>query len=242
VRRADHLGHELLDRLLDVDHVHLRARDHDVAHLHLGDGERALGDGQRVGVEQVALIGRAQQLHQVCAVGRLAQDQRGQALEQAGSGGSVIAGSAILPRRDRRTRGAAGCGSPALHARGVASSQMVVAAQVQHAVHHQVRVMRAQRLALLASLPSRSPDGKARRRRCRAVGKRQNVGGVVLFLNACSVPAFRAPTTRKVIFARAQARARESPEQGSGGRPARALHRDPTCAAGFLRRSFRRHR
>jgi len=77
MRRADHLRHEFLHLLVDIDHVHLRARDHDVAHLHFGDGERALGDGQRVGVEQVALVGRAQQLDQVGAVGRLAQDQCG---------------------------------------------------------------------------------------------------------------------------------------------------------------------
>ena len=36
VRGGDHLRDEGLHRLVDVDEVHLRARDHDVAHRHLG--------------------------------------------------------------------------------------------------------------------------------------------------------------------------------------------------------------
>ena len=35
--------------------VHLRARDHDVAHRHLGHRQHALDHRQRVGVEQLAL-------------------------------------------------------------------------------------------------------------------------------------------------------------------------------------------
>jgi len=88
VRGADHLWDELVDRLVDVDHVHARARDHDVAHLRLGHRERALDDRQRVGVEQVPLVGRAQQARERGAVRGLAQQQRREALEQTGSGGA----------------------------------------------------------------------------------------------------------------------------------------------------------
>ena len=87
VGRTDHLRHELVDLFVDVDDIHLRARDHDVAHLHLGNGECALDDRERVRIEQVLLVGRAQQPHQAGAVGGFAQKQRGKALKQSGSGG-----------------------------------------------------------------------------------------------------------------------------------------------------------
>ena len=78
----DDLRQELLGRLVDVDHVHLRARHHDVARLQLGDLQHALDHGERIGVHQVALVGRAQQLDQLLAVLRLAHQDRADALEQ----------------------------------------------------------------------------------------------------------------------------------------------------------------
>jgi len=41
--------------VVDRDHVHLSPRDHDVAHRHLGNLQRAFDDRQRVGVEQSVL-------------------------------------------------------------------------------------------------------------------------------------------------------------------------------------------
>src|SRR6185295_13871124 len=84
VRGGDDLRNERLDRLVDVDEVDLGARHHDIAHLHLRDREGALDDRERVGVEQVARIRGAQQVHELLAVARLAHQQRRQALEQAG--------------------------------------------------------------------------------------------------------------------------------------------------------------
>ncbi len=77
VRRGDHVRDELVRGLADVDHVHLSARHHDVAHLHLGDLQRALDHRKGVGVEEISLERRVQQLEQLLAVLRLAHQQRG---------------------------------------------------------------------------------------------------------------------------------------------------------------------
>ena len=58
----DDEGQELFRRLLDVHHVHLRARDHDFAHLHLGHLHDALDHGKGVSVEQIVLVGRVEKL------------------------------------------------------------------------------------------------------------------------------------------------------------------------------------
>ncbi len=64
VTGLDDLGQELLGFLVDVHHVHLRARHHDVARLQLGHLQHALDHGERVGIHQVALVGRMEQLEQ----------------------------------------------------------------------------------------------------------------------------------------------------------------------------------
>ena len=92
VRLLDHERDELLRALGHVDHVHLRARDHHVAHLRLRDLQHALDHRERVGVEEAALEGRVQQLDQLLAVLGLAQQQRGKALEQARLRGFVHGG------------------------------------------------------------------------------------------------------------------------------------------------------
>ena len=75
VRGLDDERNELVGRLADVDHVHLRARHHDVARLQLGDLQHAFDHRERVGVEQIALVRGAQQLDQLLAVLGLAHDE-----------------------------------------------------------------------------------------------------------------------------------------------------------------------
>jgi hypothetical protein len=62
----------------------LRARDHDFAHLAFGDLQHALHHGQRIGIQQVALVGGMQQLDQLLAVFRFAQQKCGEAFQQTG--------------------------------------------------------------------------------------------------------------------------------------------------------------
>ena len=64
VPRFDHRAHELLRRLVALDHHHLCTRHHDVAHLHVADRERALDHRQRIGAEHVAPLGVAQNAHE----------------------------------------------------------------------------------------------------------------------------------------------------------------------------------
>ena len=92
MRLLDHERDELLRASGDVEHVHLRARDHHVAHLRLGDLQHALDHRERLGVEDAALERRMQQLDQLLAIVGLAQQHRGQALEQARLGGVVHPG------------------------------------------------------------------------------------------------------------------------------------------------------
>jgi hypothetical protein len=80
-----------LGRVVDVDHVHLRARHHDVAHRHVGHRQRAFDDGQRVGVHQVALEGAMDQFEELLAVFGFALQQRGETFDEAGSAGRVHA-------------------------------------------------------------------------------------------------------------------------------------------------------
>jgi hypothetical protein len=83
VRRLDHEVDPLLDRFGDVDHVHLRARDHQVARAQFRDLQDALNHRHGVGVEQVALVRVVQRFEEFFPVLRLAEDERGQAFEQA---------------------------------------------------------------------------------------------------------------------------------------------------------------
>jgi hypothetical protein len=79
----DHLGHELLGFLVDVHHVHLRARHHDVARLQLGHLQHALDHGERVGIHQVALVRGMQQLEELLAIFRFAHQMRRCAREES---------------------------------------------------------------------------------------------------------------------------------------------------------------
>jgi hypothetical protein len=64
------------------DHDHTRARDHDVARLHVGDLEDALDHGERIVAEQFAPLGVAQQRQQLVAVARFPAQRLGQARKQ----------------------------------------------------------------------------------------------------------------------------------------------------------------
>ena len=55
-----------------LDHHHLRARDHDVANLHVADRERTFDHRQGVGAEHVAPFGIAQDAHERGPIARLA--------------------------------------------------------------------------------------------------------------------------------------------------------------------------
>jgi hypothetical protein len=96
-------GHELVRRLGHIDHVHLRARDHDVARLELRDLEHAFDHRERVCIEQVALVRRMQELYELLAVFGLAQNESGQALEQRAFTVCVIH-VGVMPCRDRGIR------------------------------------------------------------------------------------------------------------------------------------------
>src|SRR5436190_22649874 len=70
----------------------------------------------------------------------------------------------------------------AFHPRGVAPPLVIKARQVQQAVYQKVRMVRPQRLALLASFPShyRGADHDVAFERFDRIGKAQHVGRVVL--------------------------------------------------------------
>ncbi len=62
---------ESFGRLVSFDEHHLRARDHDVAHLHVRHRQHTLQHDQRIPVEQAALTGLAQILDQLGEIARL---------------------------------------------------------------------------------------------------------------------------------------------------------------------------
>ena len=78
---VDDRREELLRRVAGLDADHLRARHHDVAHLQVGDLDGALDDGQCLAVEQLVLVGFAQDFQQLLAVSRLMSKSLGQLVE-----------------------------------------------------------------------------------------------------------------------------------------------------------------
>jgi hypothetical protein len=75
VRGLLHEGDERLRGVRDIDHIHLRARHHDVARGQFGDLEHALDHRQRVGVDQVALMRFLEHFEQFRAGVRLGGNQ-----------------------------------------------------------------------------------------------------------------------------------------------------------------------
>ena len=80
--RFEHERDEAHRLVLDRHHVHLRARDHDVADCHLGNLQRTFDDRQRVGVEELSLEGTVQQVEELLAILRLARQKSRQPLEE----------------------------------------------------------------------------------------------------------------------------------------------------------------
>ena len=70
-------------RLVAVHEHHLCTRNHDVAHLQIGDLQHALEHGQRIGIDQTALARFAQQGEQILAILRLRGEALGQPLQPA---------------------------------------------------------------------------------------------------------------------------------------------------------------
>jgi hypothetical protein len=80
---VDDEGNPLFGRFGDVDDVHLRARDHQVARTQFGHLQHPFDHRHGVGVEKVALVRVVQRFEQFFAVLGLAEDERGQAFQQA---------------------------------------------------------------------------------------------------------------------------------------------------------------
>ncbi len=78
--RFDHQLDQLLGRLVALDEHHLRARHHDVAHLHVRDRQHAFEHDQRIAVEQSALARLAQILDEFRKIPRFAGHRLGNAL------------------------------------------------------------------------------------------------------------------------------------------------------------------
>ena len=83
VGRGNNEGQELFRRIVDVDHVHLGTRDHDVPHLGLGYLEHAFDHGKRIGIEQIPLIGGMEKFYELVPIFRFAHQQRAQPLKPA---------------------------------------------------------------------------------------------------------------------------------------------------------------
>ena len=75
VPRLEHERDEAHGLVLDRHHVHLRARNHDVAHRHLGNLQRTFDDRQRVCVEELSLEGPVQQVEELLAILRLTRQK-----------------------------------------------------------------------------------------------------------------------------------------------------------------------
>ena len=79
----DHDGQDLLDRVVAIDHDHLRARHHHVAHLDLGDLEHRLEHLEHVGVDQAAIPRVREHVGELFEIARFAGDRFGDAAEPA---------------------------------------------------------------------------------------------------------------------------------------------------------------
>ena len=70
--RLDDEGQDFAHRVVDVDDVHLRPGNHDIADTGFGGRQGPFNDGQRVGIEQIALVGAVQCFKELLAVFRFA--------------------------------------------------------------------------------------------------------------------------------------------------------------------------
>ena len=77
------LGQQGLQRLITVDGDHLGARDHDVAHPHLGDLQHPFQHLLGIVVDQPALTGQADHLLEVGDIFEIFTEQLAQFIEPA---------------------------------------------------------------------------------------------------------------------------------------------------------------
>ncbi len=90
-------GDEFGGRVGDVDRVHLRARDHDVARAQVGDLEDPFDHRQGVGIDQVARVRVLEDFQQLGPRLGLGRDEIGQAFQQrAGFVGWLRTGIRII--------------------------------------------------------------------------------------------------------------------------------------------------
>ena len=72
-----------------IEHGHLRARHHDVAHLDVGDAEHAFEHHERIAFDDLAQRGLAQVLDDFAAILRFAADLARQLAQPAAAGADV---------------------------------------------------------------------------------------------------------------------------------------------------------
>ena len=89
VRSFDDMGNEHFGRIVDIDDIHLRTRDHDFADPHFGHLQHAFDHRQRIGIHQAVFVGAVQQFDQLLTVFGFAHQPVGNALEQARFGTTV---------------------------------------------------------------------------------------------------------------------------------------------------------
>ena len=228
----------------------------------LGHLQHAFDHRQRVGVEQIALDRRVQQLDQLLAVLGLAHQQRAEALEQARFGG--FGSLAVRLRRqvaqparahrdrgypsshqDRASRGASMRARPRRRARGRSPAGAACRARPggHSARARPCPAARASR-AITGAHSTMSPAERRRRR----VDERQHVGGVVLAAElAVEAPRLRRSSTMRSVTraslpasaARAQRRSLRARRQ-CRARARRVLHGERELSAPRRARRLRR--
>jgi hypothetical protein len=82
VRRVDHEVQDLVVRRIDVDQVHARRRDHDVAGGEVRHADHALEHDARLGVDDVVVFGVGERLDQLIAGVRAGMDELGDLLQE----------------------------------------------------------------------------------------------------------------------------------------------------------------
>ena len=81
VARLDNFGQRFLKRLIGINHNHLRAGDHDVAHLHVGHEQCALHDFARVLIDDLVLFSEREHAFQIGFVLGFATDEMRQSVQ-----------------------------------------------------------------------------------------------------------------------------------------------------------------
>ena len=220
---------DLFRRVVDVDHVHLRARHHDVAHLHVGDTAAR----PRSWTARRRRSGCARRRHaaESSSCSRSSGSRSSSVARRSSRFGSTGMGPCSKVRVGI-TEGSKDFAFTRFHPCGVAGAGLVVIAlQMQHTMHDQVREVGV--AVLLCSAASRSTTGRhsTRSPSSSALGgiwKGQHVGGVVL---AAIVAVERRPSSTSTRRTVTSGSARCSLRVPSGAPAARVGA--PTFPAGY---------